>query len=78
MSQENVELVRRAYGLFNEGGPEAVIRAGFWSPEIVFDSPRARSRGSASIAATTRSGHSSRRTGSGRFPSRSGRSCSKS
>jgi ketosteroid isomerase-like protein len=37
MSQENVELVRRAYGLFNEGGPEAVIRAGFWSPEIVFD-----------------------------------------
>ena len=37
MSQENVELVRRGYELFNEGGPEAVIRAGFWSPEIVFD-----------------------------------------
>jgi len=37
MSQENVELVRRAFGLFSEGGPEAVIRAGFWSPEIVFD-----------------------------------------
>jgi ketosteroid isomerase-like protein len=37
MSQENVELVRRAYELFNQGGPEAVINAGIWSPEIVFD-----------------------------------------
>jgi len=37
MSQENVEAVRRGYELFNEGGPEAVIRAGFWSPGIVFD-----------------------------------------
>jgi ketosteroid isomerase-like protein len=37
MSQENVKAVRRGYELFNEGGPEAVIRAGFWSPEIVFD-----------------------------------------
>jgi ketosteroid isomerase-like protein len=37
MSEENVELVRRAYEVFNEGGPEAVIRAGLWSPEIVFD-----------------------------------------
>jgi len=37
MSRENVELVRRAYELFNEGGPDAVIRAGIWSPEIVFD-----------------------------------------
>jgi ketosteroid isomerase-like protein len=37
MSQENVELVRRAYEVFNEGGPEAVISAGIWSPEIVFD-----------------------------------------
>ena len=37
MSQENVELVRRGYELFNEGGPEAVISAGMWSPEIVFD-----------------------------------------
>jgi ketosteroid isomerase-like protein len=37
MSQENVELVRRAYEVFNEGGPEAVIAAGMWSPEIVFD-----------------------------------------
>jgi ketosteroid isomerase-like protein len=32
-----VELVRRAYELFNGGGPEARIRAGIWSPEIVFD-----------------------------------------
>jgi ketosteroid isomerase-like protein len=37
MSQENVELVRRAYEVFNEGGPEAVISTGIWSPEIVFD-----------------------------------------
>ncbi len=37
MSQENVELVRRAYELFNEGGPEAVISAGVWSPELVYD-----------------------------------------
>jgi ketosteroid isomerase-like protein len=37
MSQENVEIVRRAYELFNEGGPEAVISAGIWSPEIVWD-----------------------------------------
>jgi hypothetical protein len=37
MSQENVELVRRAYELFDEGGPEALITAGIWSPEIVFD-----------------------------------------
>ena len=37
MSQENVEIVRRAYELFNEGGPEAVISAGIWSPEIVLD-----------------------------------------
>jgi len=37
MSQENVELVRRAYELFNEGGPDAVVSAGVWSPEIVFD-----------------------------------------
>jgi ketosteroid isomerase-like protein len=37
MSQENVELVRRAYEVFNKGGPEAMISAGIWSPEIVFD-----------------------------------------
>jgi ketosteroid isomerase-like protein len=37
MSQENVEIVRRAYEVFNEGGPEAVISAGIWSPEIVWD-----------------------------------------
>jgi ketosteroid isomerase-like protein len=37
MSQENVELVRRAYEVFNQGGPEAVISAGIWSPDIVFD-----------------------------------------
>ena len=37
MSQENVELIRRGYELFNAGGPQAVISAGIWSPEIVFD-----------------------------------------
>jgi ketosteroid isomerase-like protein len=37
MSQENVELVRRGYELFNSGGPGAVIGEGIWSPEIVFD-----------------------------------------
>ena len=37
MSEANVEIVRRAYELFNEGGPEAVISAGIWSPEIVWD-----------------------------------------
>ena len=37
MSEENVELVRRAYEVFNEGGPEAMITAGIWSPEIEFD-----------------------------------------
>ena len=41
MSQENVDLVRRAYEVFNQGGPEAVISAGIWSPEIVFDASRA-------------------------------------
>ena len=29
--------MRRAYELFNQGGPEALIRAGIWPPEIVFD-----------------------------------------
>ena len=37
MSQQNVELVRRAYQAFNQGRPEALISAGFWSPEIVLD-----------------------------------------
>ncbi|MFL5860498.1 MAG: nuclear transport factor 2 family protein, partial [Solirubrobacteraceae bacterium] len=37
MSQENVELVRRAYETFNQGGPEAAIAAGGWSPDLVFD-----------------------------------------
>ena len=37
MSEENVELVRRAFEAFNQGGVEAVTSGGFWSPEIVFD-----------------------------------------
>ena len=32
-----MELVRRGYELFNEGGPEALFNAGIWSPEIEFD-----------------------------------------
>ncbi len=37
MSQENVEIVRRTFETFNQGGPEAVISEGFWSPELVWD-----------------------------------------
>jgi ketosteroid isomerase-like protein len=37
MSQENIEIVRRAFETFNRGGPEAVISEGFWSPELVWD-----------------------------------------
>jgi ketosteroid isomerase-like protein len=37
MSQENVELVRRAYEAFNHGGVDACVSAGVWSPEIVWD-----------------------------------------
>ena len=37
MSQENVEVVRRYFEVFNEGGIEAVISGGFWSPEVVWD-----------------------------------------
>jgi ketosteroid isomerase-like protein len=37
MSEENVELVRRGYELFNAGGPQALIAAGMWSREIVYD-----------------------------------------
>ena len=32
-----MEIVRRGYELFNAGGPDAVLSAGIWSPEIVFD-----------------------------------------
>ncbi len=37
MSQENVELCRRAFEAFNQGGVEAVISGGFWSPDVVLD-----------------------------------------
>jgi ketosteroid isomerase-like protein len=37
MSQENVELCRRATEAFNQDGVEAVVTGGFWSHEIVFD-----------------------------------------
>jgi ketosteroid isomerase-like protein len=37
MSEENVEIVRRYFEVFNEGGIEAVISGGFWSPEVVWD-----------------------------------------
>ncbi|MEK6327501.1 MAG: nuclear transport factor 2 family protein [Actinomycetota bacterium] len=78
MSQENVEIVRCAYELFNEGGPEAVISAGIWSPEIVWDlSPS----GIAGLGVYR--GHDEVRAffeedWFGRFPSRSGRSNSTS
>ena len=37
MSQENVEIVRRAYEAFNRGGIDACISEGLWSPEVVWD-----------------------------------------
>ena len=37
MSEENVEVVRRSYEVFNRGSVDAVIGRGFWSPEIVLD-----------------------------------------
>jgi uncharacterized protein len=37
MSQENVEIVRRGFEIFNRGGPEAMWSSGLWSPEIVWD-----------------------------------------
>jgi uncharacterized protein len=37
MSEENVEMVRRAFETFNRSGPEAVISEGLWSPELVWD-----------------------------------------
>ena len=37
MSQENVELVRRGFELFNQGGPRALIDADLVSSEFVLD-----------------------------------------
>ncbi len=37
MSQENVEIIRRGFEVFNREGPVGVIKGGFWSPEIVYD-----------------------------------------
>jgi ketosteroid isomerase-like protein len=37
MSQENVDLVRRAYEAFNRGGVDACVSEGVWSPDIVWD-----------------------------------------
>jgi ketosteroid isomerase-like protein len=37
MSQENVEIVRRAYEAFNRGGTDACVSEGVWSPEIIWD-----------------------------------------
>ncbi len=37
MSQENVELARRAFETFNRGGVDACVSEGVWSPEIVWD-----------------------------------------
>ena len=37
MSEENVELVRRAFDVFNRGGVDACVSEGVWSPEIVWD-----------------------------------------
>jgi ketosteroid isomerase-like protein len=37
MSQENVEIVRRAIEAFNRHGVESLVSGSFYSPEIVFD-----------------------------------------
>ncbi|HXF00622.1 MAG TPA: hypothetical protein VN458_09785 [Solirubrobacterales bacterium] len=37
MSQENVEIVRRAYEAFNQDGADALTSTGLWSPELVLD-----------------------------------------
>jgi ketosteroid isomerase-like protein len=37
MSQENVEIVRRAFAAYSSGGPEAL--ANFWDPEIEVEVP---------------------------------------
>jgi ketosteroid isomerase-like protein len=37
MSQENAELVRRAYEAWNEGGPEAAKQ--FWAEDVEFQDP---------------------------------------
>ena len=37
MSQEDVEVIRRAFDAFNRGGVDACVSEGVWSPEIVWD-----------------------------------------
>jgi ketosteroid isomerase-like protein len=37
MSEENFEVVRRAFDAFNRGGVDACISEGVWSPEIVWN-----------------------------------------
>ena len=37
MSQENVEIVRRNFAAINQGGAEAAISGGLWSPDCVWD-----------------------------------------
>jgi ketosteroid isomerase-like protein len=41
MSEENVKIVRQVFEEFNRGGPAAVISAGFFANEVVFDGTRA-------------------------------------
>ena len=44
MSEENVELVRRAFEVFNHGGPEAVIREVFGRQSLCGIFPERHSR----------------------------------
>jgi ketosteroid isomerase-like protein len=37
MSEENVELYRRATELFNRDGPRVIATSGLWAPELVYD-----------------------------------------
>lgn len=41
MSQANLDLIRRVFEAFNQGGPTAVISAGFLANDVVFDGTRA-------------------------------------
>jgi ketosteroid isomerase-like protein len=57
MSRETVEIVRRGYAAFDEGGPEAILR--FLHPDIEWHTPGNRRMASppASGCSWTATGH---------------------
>jgi hypothetical protein len=78
MSEENVELTRRAFVAFNREGVEAFDNTDLWSPEIVFDATPSGVPGLGVYRGYDEVSDSSRRIGSESFPSRSGSSSSRS